>query len=67
VVRAQPLEDDRRRHELAFEAVPAIDGHVLDEAHVDRTLLRERDERVDLLLDAAQQQGVDLDRLEAGG
>ena len=45
----------------------AVERHELDEAHVDVVLARERDEGVQLLLHARQQQGVDLDRREPGG
>ena len=55
----------RQQPPLAPEVVagdPPVERHELDEAHVHVVLARELDEGVQLLLDAGQEQGVDLDR-----
>ena len=61
----QQLQDVGGRHQAAVAAEAAVERHELDEAHVHLALAREGDEGVELVLDAVEQERVDLDRREA--
>ena len=57
----RPSPPSRRR------PLRAVERHELDEAHVHRAVAGELDEGVELVLDAVEQQRVELDGREAGG
>jgi len=67
VAGAQQLEDARGRHHVPFHDEPPVDGHELDEAHVDGPFTGKVDEGVELVFDPLEQEHVELDGLEPGG
>ena len=67
----EPAQEVARRQQpaLAAEVVAGhapVERHELDEAHVQGALAREVDEGVEFVLDAGQEQRVELDRREPG-
>ena len=66
ILRVKALEQNAGRYEGAVGREPAVKRHVLDEADVHVVAPGELDEAVDLVLDAGQQHGVDLDGRKAG-